>query len=643
MIITTNIRTMEKRTTVTCTCAYPTTLFVGVLCLLSILMCSVTATILVADSNSATRIDSVRNYVTIVTEIDQTGSNSIYASTDRIECVFASNDGQQLSFEYNNVKIVKSSQLNVISSSSSIVELMNYLENSWVTSYSATNVSVNVAFNFTKLLGPILTADSPSILNSTNATIIDWNEIAKDPFQILYVNDEGTQILGTSKPFTIVQTKVDVNINVDELFPGEFLDMSIVAPDGTYEYQEYFKIFKVPFSVHNDTSVLNDPTISTLISTQTLQWYQRTVLVNWNTPGMYQVVLFSKYHQIILGISEVFHVSSNTKTTKSSLTIEGTTTSNSSQPYIGICGTNITYRLTRTAATPFNRNIRFFFIPEKANPTEGYRSVLLLNTVWDSTSTTIRFTSTVPLFKAGRYKLAALLIDEYPSGAEYPLAVTRAVRINTGINVTLPKRWLIQGETIPYDIYNPYFNYSWKIQDTYRYGYVTHIVPSIFPNYKDSDYLYGSQAVLPNLVAQFPPGQYRFEVFLYEGEYYHPLLSITNSSFRVLANNASITIDKKQYPKGKQIEIEYSLTTQRKIPLIGPYQVKMESLTTQPYFDYGMKKADNEVASSTLNGTLLFSGCCGEILQGEDFQIKIYFSYNDVEYIWAISESFNIS
>jgi hypothetical protein len=640
MIVTTNNRTMKKWTTGTCISAYPTTLFVGVLCLLSISMCSVAAAILVGDSSSTRHLDSVRKDVTIVTEIDQTGSNSIYATNDGIECVFASNNGLQLSFEYNNVKIVKSSQLNILVSNSSLAELMDYRENSWVTSYSPTNVTVNVAFNTTKLLGPILTVDSPSILNSTNVTIIDWNEIAKDPFRILYVNDEGTQILGTSKPFTIVQTKVDVNINVDELFPGQFFDMSIVAPDRTYEYQEYFKIFKVPFSVDNDTSVLNDPTVSTLVSTQTLVLYQRTVLVNWNIRGLYQVVLFSKYNQVILGTSKVFRVNGNTNRTKSSLAIAGTT--NSSQL---ICGTNITYTLTRPVATPFNRKVRFCFIPEKANPTETNRRVQLLDTVWGPTSTTIQFTTTVPLFKSGRYKLAALLLDEYPSAVEYPLAVTRALRINAGINVKLPKRWLVQGETIPYDIYNPYFNYSWKIQDT-RYAYVTYIVPSNYPNTEDWNIDPGREAVLPNLVAQFPPGQYRFELLFSDRDiYYYPEYSITNSSFRVLANNASITINKKQYPKGEQIEIEYSLTTQRKIPLVGPYQVRLLSLTDQQYYGtYQINKADNEVASSTLNGTVLFNSCCSEaeFFQGE-FQLQIVFFYQAVKYLWATSESFNVS
>jgi hypothetical protein len=204
--------------------------------------------------------------------------------------------------------------------------------------------------------------------------------------------------------------------------------------------------------------------------------------------------------------------------------------------------------------------------------------------------------------------------------------MTQPIRINTGISVTMPKRWLSQGESIPYTINNKYFQYS-ALEDE-------------FTSYDDG-YAPGLVAMSPNLIARLPPGIYRFAVHYYYTYYYYNRLDITNSSFRVLSNPASIVTDKKQYTKGNQVSIQYSLSTQNKIPLIGPYTIQVYPLNTSKYYSFNIQGYP-ENATSTLNVTLLLKEWPGYEVVG-DFELRIDFNFGATVYTWVKSERIRIS
>jgi hypothetical protein len=130
-------------------------------------------------------------------------------------------------------------------------------------------------------------------------------------------------------------------------------------------------------------------------------------------------------------------------------------------------------------------------------------------------------------------------------------------------------------------------------------------------------YVTGTQADIENPNIVLPPGQYKFAVFHVSYPYYalyRHHVHINNSSFGVISNNATVTIDKNQYKisdDGGQIFINFSLTTQQSIPLIGPYQVQLKSLVTNERSQLGLHVFENNnvPVSTTFCGILNATSC----------------------------------
>jgi hypothetical protein len=197
-----------------------------------------------------------------------------------------------------------------------------------------------------------------------------------------------------------------------------------------------------------------------------------------------------------------------------------------------------------------------------------------------------------------------------------------------------------------------------KLVDTKYFGYETHIIPKTnngyHPCYYGNCYYRGVFSTIGgrsgsgiaiynnfNIIVQSPPDIYKFIVTYYQTYVESPPettrvyntdnYQITNATFRVLANNATISTDMKRYEEGTSLLINYSLTTQHKILLSGPFTVQLWR-DSYAFTSSTLQLEENAIPTSTLNGTIAAGYNAGI------YQLRVAF----VSYTWAISEPFEI-
>jgi hypothetical protein len=112
----------------------------------------------------------------------------------------------------------------------------------------------------------------------------------------------------------------------------------------------------------------------------------------------------------------------------------------------------------------------------------------------------------------------------------------------------------------------------------------------------------------PYLNIDFEPGLYKVAFYSVEGSKIRHALDITNSTFHVIEDAATIQTDKQMYTKFDALSL--SLSTKRNVPLNGPFtvavvaQTSAESISTVVKY-YNLTKDVNVIATQTLNGTIV--------------------------------------
>jgi hypothetical protein len=143
----------------------------------------------------------------------------------------------------------------------------------------------------------------------TNGTIYDPDRYL---FRILALNkDDPAVITGISSMFSLDPIMVTITLDSTEYVGGQSMNITVNSQDGL----GYFKVFQVPYSYKNDPLLFNNATVVKWNLME--QQVDLLVTITWNKPGLYQVVLFSPYGQIIRGISEVFQVKQFVRKTNS--------------------------------------------------------------------------------------------------------------------------------------------------------------------------------------------------------------------------------------------------------------------------------------------------------------------------------------
>jgi hypothetical protein len=235
----------------------------------------------------------------------------------------------------------------------------------------------------------------------------------------------------------------------------------------------------------------------------------------------------------------------------------------------------------------------------------------------------------------------------------YLASATQVVRVTRKLSVSLPKRWYAQGEAIPINVVN-YLDYRYKDRDTYPYEFGLYIEPTYKLDYEQEEYFKGKQVTTGFGIypAYFPPGKYYFEVIWTDDEFHYNRGKAKNSTFQVVANNATIRTNKKQYRRNSDgtFDIRVTVTTMRKIPLVGPVDIFIiaypndnpcgTSSGSMPGPPFSL--TSNNITSPSLNGTIRFPLAYGPPIDSGWWQLVSCFFYHGINTVWTTSKPFHV-
>jgi hypothetical protein len=529
-------------------------------------------------------------------------------------------------FSRNSYKIISSNQLHELSSIKDVTDYYNGILNG---GWDDTSARISFNFDWEKLLGPRVGYDT-----TTNISVVEnWKDYG--PFHIVHINrtagSDVSTVLGVSEPFYVgfepVQQLQQFASLKDSYYPGQEIVLNVTAE----YYESYYKIYKVNSSYKDDPYIFNSATmvhVSTI--TCLLEPSTHQIHVDWTIPGLYQMVMFTKYSQII-AVSDVF-----TLNRVDSLAQSVTTDLESYY-----AGQNLTLTISRPNGTLFDSNIAIALIP--ANQSLYQSSIqdepIIYTRQWDKSESIMEFL--LPLsatLSDGPYKIISYIGSSKISNA-IRLGVSKEFQIQrTLIQITMPKRNITQGETINFNVYTPYFDMT-SYETTYT-GYRFAIVSwnydpdnnktnGILNTYYQKNDVFNGTITLKERFNNLDPGTYRFALLYYTQYDQTVLYTIPNTTFRLERNNFILTTDKNRYQIGDKMSI--SLTTSKKVPLFGIFGSWFHpgSINVPPYYKYvSIQNEQNETyPSSVINETTIVDWP----IPGE-YQIRVYLSYNNFVY-----------
>jgi hypothetical protein len=367
-------------------------------------------------------------------------------------------------------------------------------------------------------------------VKTTNVTIIDWDNIGT--FNLVFLSADRTKVLSTSDPFRITIPNVVLNVK-NEYYPGDTVLLNISAE--AWSASDYIKVFEVTESFQEEPTKFNN---ATYIVARQLD-YDRHFVIKWTRPGLYQIVYFSGYNQVVKSISNVFHVLRTTNETKPKIAVAPNSTYYPGQKI----------RLFITGGpgrTLFNTNFIISFVPATVSVSSStFDLSTLINSQyfrWDSSSITMEFNPKIEWLRTGFYKAVIFSGSNaaFDTGSPYDFfrfGVSKAFRVTKAmINVQMKNRTWTQGESVSLGLYNP-FNFYLSSMIEYAY-YTFHIIPAIPTKWDVQTMKHYEVPVPTNLIVLLQPGFYRFALFYNEyseiGYSTTYLYSIPNSSFRVV-------------------------------------------------------------------------------------------------------------
>jgi hypothetical protein len=547
--------------------------------------------------------------------------------------------------EYRNVRIVKSSQLG--SDGGTINALTDYAKDFGGLLYGKNNtrneVNVTIKLRYDTIIGPTFlqrwnydSCGSPTDDNGyTNITLANSSWLA-GPYHCIVVNDDNTKILGASEPFSIGPSDpVTIQVNKDVFLPGEKLKASIFSMNHTgyndWDDGDYLRVYKVPYDLRSNPLLLNTGGNATYVGRLYFEYpiigaeMNRSSIgqtVYWKTPGLYQIVLFSDYLQLIRGISNVFEVGAISRNRNTTVTVLNTT---------GIYpGQHVSFTIHSPQRPPYNSLITLAFIPARDNVTRyinGTKSWISPHTdgrwkwnntastfdldfydsvTWDSGTTNLTVTARYTSLLSGWFKVVV-------QAGGVVIGVSKQFLVKYPyIQMPLPKRIFSQWESIPIKnhINNPYME---DIMDDSNYQYWYQIVPK---SYTQPQYVWEDRGpqqfgyTLDDItIVDFTPGLYNVRCFVYDtrwfdnDKYYRlaNIILIRNTTFRVVQNDAYLAIADKMKTFKYNDTISFSLTTANKVPIYGGF-------TMHSTCKYGMLatslQSNTRTDLSIINGTV---------------------------------------
>jgi hypothetical protein len=451
--------------------------------------------------------------------------------------------------------------------------------------YSANNINVSFATNVSLFQQPLL--------DTTKFVLVCFDYTNRSAFMAAMSNTftlkENTMNITTDKT-TYVQGET-IQFTYQQLNPNPILP--------NYNSYQYIKIYKVPFSYKNNPILFNNATQVKYVSEETSPFLPiDKQTITWQETGQFQYVLFQKYYQTVLGVSDVFTVQKESNIQKFNVSI-GNQTFYPHQyiPFTLEVPQNI------TPSQLMGRQITFTFMNATATRRDLSDATKVLDTrtqTWTSESTTETFIVLNDMIKRGFYKVF-VSISSIQGGTNFALQVSKVYRVLSPLIIMKTKwnrRSFYPGEIIDFDFYNPYFQFSLFRPDYSQY--IPYVVKNSFPTPSDgvnprepagitdyhwipmntsySEYYQNAFRML------LPPGQYKIALFLQipggVGTFY--MTSLPKTNFTILQNNLTISTDKDEYTKGDNITIE--LLSARDMPLL-----------TEPPIYCTMVKLENNV------------------------------------------------
>jgi hypothetical protein len=565
-----------------------------------------------------------------------------------IACTVDSKDQTSIAYPTESFKIVPTSELN--SDGFDIRGATNYLEQE---NYDTIGSLFKLFFDWSKLLG-IFSDDRDFNSDATNfqqlyvnrnvTQVSIYNSSQVGTFQVILLDDEKIEILGMSKPFQIQNYNVSLKLSTQALYPGQSLDITF---DGNS--YGYMKVFRVTKSYKDDPLMFNTAPV---VKFQDVYkgTNSTTSFITWSQPGMYQVVLFSYYKEIIKGISDVIQVRRLNRNTRTIVTVTNTSYT---------AGDEIIVTASREVGTPFSSDmfVTFYKATKNLTITDSYifdtyrysREFKNVGTkrfgthpfVWDETSKTTKSVSNVTWLQAGWYKAAVYSgYSGYPNSIqEYRLGVSAAFQVKAApVRVILPKRTFVQGRSAEISIINtdPSFWKDW---------YEVWIISSSFTPENWGETIAIPSWWSPIMKLSVDPGIYRLGVFInitntfYQKQEFIGM--IANSTFQVVPNEIIVATDKDTYFEGDTIKI--TITGAKLLPsgelTVNVYDTSstgyMYDTTAYKTLDTTQYHVDNNTLTS-VGISFLVNWC--KACARNDYKINIQFQHETL----AISEVFQV-
>jgi hypothetical protein len=410
----------------------------------------------------------------------------------------------------------------------------------------------------------------------TNGTIYDPDQYL---FMIIALNkDDPAVITGISSLFSLDPIMVNITLDSTEYVGGQSMNVTVNSQDGL----GYYKVFQVPYSYKNDPLLFNNATVVkwNLMEEQS----DLLVTITWNKPGLYQVVLFSPYGEIIRGISEVFQVKQFDRKTNStsivldkksyshlesmilSITVEVNTPPINSRGFVTFYRWNATVK----DSCDYNDNPYVGGLQHNGTLRYGYRHFL-----WNTTSTTIHIESVVSWLEGGWYKAVfytGTTCQSFRIVSSPPFQLKKLP-----MRIEMPKRRYYRGETMTLSAISPYTYLTNKTDLTERDPYPFMAIPAHVIHGVTSGYWRTVQIYSYKLnTLELDPGLYK--IAIYSDGYrvgINYLMSVSNSTFAVLENQLLVSTDKKEYNQDDTLVV--SVTTFRNVTLSGTFLIKISA------------------------------------------------------------------
>jgi hypothetical protein len=393
--------------------------------------------------------------------------------------------------------------------------------------------------------------------------------------QCIAIDRKDSTVLDTSNVFWLGIRSMDVQLNKNAYISGENIHIKYIMPKGVPEptvlHGDRIKVFSVKSSYANQPRLFNNASVVA----DDNDFYNNVVSIDWTTPGLYQLVVYSRYFNTIRCISDVF-------TVENSDTAE--ITINQSTLYLG---EKVTVTIT------FNGNkipetIEISILSDKDDVSKKgfwWGGVPSYYYEWNSSSTVAEFS--VPTVRAmpGSYKLRLKTGVIYLGQSDVFIVNSPLVTLHT-----LEKRQYFQGETVLFDIYNPYVpqldctGIFCDESDYYIHKFM--IVSTLYPSIEYEKLIDTTNSSTSTIIVPYNVGTYKIILkrFLYTVGYHEMVeelihaWDVTNSTFTIVPNLAMLSASVNcPYDEDNTVDkfINISLRTLNNIPLYGPYTFEL--------------------------------------------------------------------